>query len=83
MNEPSVAAAGLVDTLVDRQVAHHIGGSVASAAHGMGRATADVDIVADLRRGHARPLTEALTEAYYAEDLGVTDLLERARAAVR
>jgi hypothetical protein len=45
-----------------------IGGSVASSILGEPRATADVDLVADLRGRHVRALVTALVEAYYIDE---------------
>ena len=48
-------------------VPYAIGGSFASALHGVMRATMDVDLVADLRLEHVAPLSQALGEAFYAD----------------
>lgn len=48
-------------------VAWLIGGSVASSMLGEPRATADVDVVADLRAQHVEPLYAALVETYYID----------------
>jgi hypothetical protein len=45
-----------------------IGGSVASSLLGVPRATLDVDLVADLRMAHVRPLCERLLPAYYVDE---------------
>ena len=41
-------------------VPNYIGGSLASSAHGVMRATVDADLVADLKPQHVDPLVEAL-----------------------
>jgi hypothetical protein len=43
-------------------------GSFASSVHGEPRSTDDVDIVADLRPAHVRPLTAALAGEWYVSD---------------
>ncbi|HEX8149082.1 MAG TPA: hypothetical protein VF591_18005 [Pyrinomonadaceae bacterium] len=43
-------------------------GSVASSLQGFSRATADVDIVADLRPEHVAPLFAVLKDEYYVDD---------------
>jgi hypothetical protein len=53
-----------------------VGGSVASSILGEPRATADVDLVADLRGGHVGALFAALVDTYYIDE-------DAARAAVR
>jgi hypothetical protein len=55
----------VVEVLERLGVVYHIGGSVASSAHGSPRATNDVDLVVDLRREHVAPLCDALAGAYY------------------
>ena len=57
----------VVDTLEALDVTYCIGGSVASSFAGVARATLDVDLVADLRSGHAEPLADALTSDYYVD----------------
>ena len=46
-------------------VPYGVGGSVASSFAGVARATLDVDLVANVHREHAEPLTDALMLAYY------------------
>jgi len=53
-----------------------VGGSVASSILGEPRATADVDLVADLRGSHVGALFVALVDTYYIDE-------DAARAAVR
>jgi hypothetical protein len=61
------ALAPVVDALEALGVAYHLGGSVASSAHGLPRATVDVDLVAELGPHHVSGLVERLREAYYVE----------------
>jgi hypothetical protein len=63
-----IAATLLVaDALEALGVLYAIGGSCASAVHGVMRATMDVDLVADLRHENVPPLVQALGEAFYAD----------------
>ena len=48
-------------------VRYAIGGSLATAVHGIVRATMDADIVADLQPQHAAPLVRALGKPFYAD----------------
>jgi len=57
----------VVEVLEKLDVAHLLGGSVASSAYGQARATMDVDLVARLDESHVRPVVEALQEAYYVD----------------
>ncbi len=59
-----VAVVGVLNAL---GVPYALGGSLASAVHGVVRATMDADLVADLRPEHADPLARALAAAFYAD----------------
>lgn len=48
-------------------VPYAIGGSFASALHGVMRATMDADLVTDLRLEHTDPLAQALGGVFYAD----------------
>ncbi len=63
-----VALEPLVEAFTDIGIAYHIGGSVASMAHGVSRTTLDVDVIADLRREHIHPLVERLLTGYYVDE---------------
>jgi hypothetical protein len=56
-------------------VRHFVGGSIASSAHGVARASIDGDVVAELAAGDVEPFMAALRESYYVPE-------ERVRAAV-
>jgi len=57
----------VVDALETLGVPYAIGGSFASALHGVMRATMDADLVADLGPGQIVPFALALGEAFYAD----------------
>ena len=57
----------VTDALEALGVSYAIGGSFASALHGVMRATMDADLVADLRLEHVAPFAQALGEAFYAD----------------
>ena len=57
----------VTDALEALRVRYAIGGSFASAVHGVMRATMDVDLVADLQAEQIDPLVERLGEAFYAD----------------
>jgi hypothetical protein len=57
----------VVDAFEALSVPYAIGGSFASALHGVMRATMDADLVADLRPGQVVPFALALGEAFYAD----------------
>ena len=66
----------VVDAFEELGVAYYIGGSVASLAHGIYRATADVDLVADLRMEHVRPLKRLLQSTYYIDEDMIRDAIK-------
>lgn len=65
----------VVDAFEELGVAYYIGGSVASLAHGMYRTTADVDLIADLRMEHVRPLKRLLQSMYYIDEDMIRDAI--------
>jgi hypothetical protein len=63
-----IAVAMLVsDALEALGVQYVIGGSFASALHGVMRATMDADLVADLRQEDIAPLVQLLGEGFYTD----------------
>ncbi len=68
MTSSPMDVAGLViDVLKALDVPYMIGGSLASAVHGIARSTLDVDLVAALCPEHAEALVRALGNAFYAD----------------
>jgi hypothetical protein len=57
----------VADALGTLGVSYAIGGSFASAVHGVLRATMDVDLVANLREEDIAPFVQALGDAFYAD----------------
>ena len=74
--EEMAALKTLVGALEALGVPYALGGSWASAVHGVLRATQDADLVAGLRPEHAGPLVRALTGAFYGD-------LDAIREAIR
>ena len=68
------------DALDALGVRYAIGGSFASALHGVMRATMDADLVADLRLEHAELLAQALGDAFYADAEMMRDAVRRHRS---
>lgn len=91
MTLPTEFLAALAGILERLAIPYHVGGSVASSAHGMYRTSADIDIVIGGETSERQWLDVrsilvanrgALDEAHldrWASELGVADLLERAR----
>lgn len=67
----------VTDALDALGVPYVIGGSMASALHGVMRATMDADMVADLHREHIEPLAQALGDAFYADVEMMRDAVRR------
>ena len=66
-DEPIAVTLLVIDALDALGVPYLIGGSLASAVHGVLRATMDTDLVADLRLEHAEPLARALGGTFYVD----------------
>jgi sugar/nucleoside kinase (ribokinase family) len=67
----------VVEAFERLRVRHHIGGSVASSALGVARATLDVDLVADLAGSQVSRFVAALEEDYYLDGDAVREAVER------
>jgi len=65
--DPISVTLRVTDILDELNVPYLIGGSLASTVHGLVRTTQDVDLIAELRPSYARPLVEALGEAFYSD----------------
>lgn len=71
------AVAPVAAALEELTVDYYLAGSVISSLFGVARATADVDLVAALRREHARPLVQSLGDGYYADEDMALDAISR------
>jgi len=80
LTEPIAVTMIVADALDALGVLYAIGGSLASALHGVMRATMDADIVADLRLEHAALLRQALGDAFYADEEMMRDAIQRHRS---
>lgn len=58
-------------------IAYYIGGSVASSAYGIARATMDVDLVADIKITQVNPLVKALETDYYINAETIREAIHR------
>lgn len=66
--------------LDELQIPYLVVGSVASSLSGFSRATADVDIVADIRQEHVLPLFAALKDAYYVDEQAMRRAVQSRRS---
>ncbi len=58
-------------------IAHYIGGSIASSAYGIARATMDVDLVANIEIHQVDHLVKALEKDYYIDAEMIRDAIHR------
>ncbi len=79
MTDPDLFAAvgPVLDALRALGVRHYVGGSIASSAHGVARASIDADVVAELRPEHAERLVVALRSSYYVPEARARDAIAR------
>jgi hypothetical protein len=81
MNSEPIAVTLQVIEVLDRLgVRYVIGGSLASALHGVARTTMDADLVADLKPQHVRPLVESLQGSFYVDEGAVRDAVVNRRS---
>lgn len=58
-------------------IPYFIGGSIASSAYGIARATLDIDMVSHLKPQHARSLVELLESSYYIDEDMISDAIRK------
>lgn len=78
--EPVAVTMQVVEVLDALGVPYLIGGSFASSVYGAYRATADVDLVADLKFEQVEPLVSALREQFYIDAGAVRDAIRYRRS---
>jgi len=79
-DEPIQVTMQVVNALEKIGIDYVIGGSLASALHGVARATMDSDIVADFREEHITPFVEALKSTFYIDDEMIRDAIRAHRS---
>jgi hypothetical protein len=77
LTEPLAVTLKVTDVLESLGVSYVIGGSLASAVHGVMRATMDADVVADLRLEHVEQLCQALNDSFYVDEEMIRDAIHR------
>jgi hypothetical protein len=79
VNTPDIVSATkpIVEAFESLGVDYCIAGSVASSAHGIARATLDVDLVADLVPAKVGALVSALQDTYYIDKDAALDAITR------
>ncbi|HVF66139.1 MAG TPA: hypothetical protein VM914_00645 [Pyrinomonadaceae bacterium] len=77
MENPLEVLSHVTRTLEEHGIAYVVVGSFASSMRGLYRATADIDIVADLRPEQVRLLVESLQEKFYIDEQAVRRAVSR------
>ena len=79
MTEPSLLCAlgPILDVFELRKIRYYVGGSLASSAHGIPRASIDADLVADLGGGDVDAFVAALRHDYYVPEERIRDAVDR------
>jgi hypothetical protein len=75
LTEPIAVTLLVTDALEALGVRYFIGGSMASAIHGVVRATMDVDLVADLNQDQIIALINTLENEFYIDDEMIRDAI--------
>ena len=65
----------VVDVFERLQIPYFIGGSMASALHGVARSTLDADMVAEIRLKQAGALVKALGDDFYTDEEMIRDAI--------
>ncbi len=74
-NPVGAAPVAVIAALEELGIPYYIGGSIASGVHGMYRATADMDIVADMREDQVANFVRLLPDTLYADDHMIRDAI--------
>lgn len=77
MESPLEVLSRVAQILEEHGVAYVVVGSFASSMRGLYRATADIDIVADLDVAQIRPVVEALQAAFYVDEQAASRAVAR------
>ncbi len=77
LTEPIAVTMKVVDALESLDIPYFIGGSMATAVHGVARATMDVDLVADIKPKQIEPMITTLGEAFFADEQMVRNAIQK------
>ena len=80
MVQPISVLSLVTNTLDKLNIRYVLVGSFASSIHGLYRATADIDILADIKPEHVGPLHEALKSNFYVDELVMRNAIARGRS---
>jgi hypothetical protein len=68
MENPLVVLSQIVRILEQYEINYVLVGSLASSMHGVYRSTTDIELLADIKPEHVRPLLEALNKSFHVDD---------------
>jgi hypothetical protein len=74
---PLAVVVGVIDILEELGIRYHLGGSFASAIHGVPRQTMDADLVVDLDADRVGPLVARLKDDFYVDSEVAADAVSR------
>ena len=78
---PPIAVLSLVTAALEKLgIRYVLVGSFASSIHGLYRATADIDILAEIKGEQVQPLYEALQDAFYVDELAMRNAVAQKRS---
>ena len=80
MESPLIALFQLVDAFKVIGIDYVVVGSIASSLHGDYRASADIDVIADVNAAQIHPLVQALSDDFYIDDLSVSKAIAQGRS---
>src|SRR5215210_2982195 len=80
MDLPLSVLSQLTATLDHAGIRYVLVGSFASSIHGIYRATADIDLLADIKTEHVSPLFEALRNSFYIDEQAIREAVAQRRS---
>jgi hypothetical protein len=80
MELPLSVLSQVTTTLEHVGIRYVLVGSFASSIHGMYRATADIDILADIKAEQVQPLFEALRDNFYVDEIAIREAVNKHRS---
>ena len=78
LSEPLEVTLKVVKAFDQLEIPYLIGGPLASAVHGIVRATLDADLVADIQQSHIVPLVKLLKNEFYIDAEMILDAIQHA-----
>ena len=78
LSEPILVTLKVIAVFERLEIPYLIGGSLASAIHGVVRATMDADLVADIKSAQVLPLVSALESEFYIDEGMILDAIQHA-----